>query len=182
MSSGSAHTQLRWQHYVLIRDDRDRRDERFRAFWTDHLGQAERSVLYILGRGFDPRMCQGLKLLMEVGGKGPRDVIALEFREGPTSPSLIHEDLVQLNWTELQVLMAGRGTLTTRPLEFWSAEARRVSSQSARDLFASVTSFDGYTDIVVDISAMPRSVYFRLCLTLPSRPWTVYPVAVQVLI
>lgn len=47
-------------------------------------------------------------------------------------------------------------------VEFWSPEKRRISSQSARDLFSSAARFDAYTDIVVDISAMPRSVYFPL--------------------
>jgi hypothetical protein len=156
MTNDPIRNQPRWQHYVLVRG------ERFRTFWVNHLTKGERSVLYVLGRGFDPRMCQGLKLLLEVGGKGPRDVIALDFREGPASPSLTHADLVEQNWAQLQSSVQGRGKLTTQPLEFWSAEGRRVSSQSARDLFVSATRFDGYSDIIVDISAMPRSVYFPL--------------------
>ncbi len=47
-------------------------------------------------------------------------------------------------------------------VEFWSAEGHRISSQSARDLFVSDELFKGYTDIIVDVSSMPRSVYFPL--------------------
>jgi hypothetical protein len=59
-------------------------------------------------------------------------------------------------------MVQGRGRLTVRQLEFWSPEGRRVTSQNARDVFNSASAFDGYSDIVVDISAMPRSVYFPL--------------------
>jgi hypothetical protein len=58
--------------------------------------------------------------------------------------------------------VAGRGVVGAQELEFWSDEGRRISSQSARDLFASLEKFEPYTDVVVDISAMPRSVYFPL--------------------
>src|SRR5262249_61763800 len=79
-----------------------------------------------------------------------------------SSPSLTHQEHVDRNWSELQAAVRGRGKVSLQPLEFWSAEGRRVSSQSARDLFGSAASFAGYTDIVVDVSAMPRSVYFPL--------------------
>ncbi|MBV9122145.1 MAG: hypothetical protein JO112_02135 [Planctomycetes bacterium] len=146
----------RWQHYVLLQG------ERLRAFWVDHLSQRERNLLFVLGRGFDPRMCMGLQLILEMGGSGQRDVLALDFREGPASPSLVYQDLVEANWTALQGLFQGRGQITTRPLEFWSVEGRRASSQNARDLFMSSHCFAGYTDVVVDVSAMPRSVFFPL--------------------
>jgi hypothetical protein len=144
----------RWQHYVLLRG------ERLRAFWASHLGQCERNVLFVLGRGFDPRMCMGLQLVLGAGGSGRRDVFALDFREGAASPSLVHQDLVEANWAALQGLVQGRGQITTRPLEFWSEEGRRASSQNARALFVSFDCFVGYTDVVVDVSAMPRSVFF----------------------
>lgn len=146
----------RWEYHVLLRG------AQVPSFWESHLAQGERSILFILGRGFDPRMCLGIKVVLAAGGAGPRDILALEFHEGHGSPSQLHQELVLRNWTELQTAASGRGKLTVRPVEFWSAEGRRVSSQNARDLFTSHTSFDGYTDIVVDISAMPRSVYFPL--------------------
>lgn len=146
----------RWQHYVLLRG------ERLRAFWADHLGRRERDLLFVLGRGFDPRMCAGLELVLGAGGAGRRDVVAIDFREGATSPSLVHQDLVDANWAALQALTQGRGQVATRPLAFWSDEGRRVSSQNARDLFVSAACFADYADVVVDVSAMPRSVFFPL--------------------
>jgi hypothetical protein len=146
----------RWQHYVLLRGDELHR------FWAKHLNERERQTLVLVGRGFDPRMCLGLELLLGAGGAGRRDVLALEFHEGTTSPSLAHADSVGANWQRLQSLVDGRGAVRSRPVGFFTPDNRRVTSQNARDLIADAADLDGYSDIVVDISAMPRSVFFPL--------------------
>lgn len=152
MSNGSP----RWEYYVLLQE------ERLKDFWVQHLRQRRRSVLVILGRGFDPRMTLGLRLLLEAGGEGVRDVLGLDFREGEKSPSLDHHEWVTRNWADVEALVGSIGQISVVPVEFWSPEGRRISSQSARDLFTSDTSFAAYTDIVIDVSSMPRSVYFPL--------------------
>lgn len=149
-------TKPRWNQYVLLKG------HGVPDFWNQHLADAARSVVVILGRGFDPRMCLGLEAVLAAGGSGSRDVIGLDFREGPQSPSLKHQDLVDANWQRVTGAVGTRGSVSIRPVEFWSEEGRRVSSQSARDLFASEDDLASYTDIVVDISSMPRSVYFPL--------------------
>jgi hypothetical protein len=153
MSDGPS---ARWEYYLLLRE------EQLRDFWVEHLRRSRRAVLVILGRGFDPRMGLGLKTLLEAGGDGPRDVLGLDFREGPMSASLNHQELVTRNWAEVEAAVGSRGTLSLQALEFWSPEGRRISSQSARDLFDSDERFSQYTDVVVDISSMPRGVYFPL--------------------
>jgi hypothetical protein len=146
----------RWQHYVLLRT------QRLVEFWQSHLSRGDRSVLLVLGKGFDPRMCLGARLVLAGGGPGKRDAVALELNEGPGSPSFIHQDLIDKNWNELEGLFRGRGDISLRSIDFWSAKGRRVSSQNARDVFDSAAAFAGYTDVVVDISALPRSIYFPL--------------------
>lgn len=145
----------RWEYYNLMRGDR------VRSFWEEHLGQRERAVLLVVGRGFDPRMCLGPAMVLAAGGLGVRDVLALQFLEGSMSPSQEHEPDAKANWEKLVSLLDGRGTVTSQNIEFWS-EGRRVSSQNARDLFGSPESIQRYSDVIVDISAMPRSVYFPL--------------------
>jgi hypothetical protein len=145
----------RWEQYLLLRG------ERVQEFWNQHF-EVARDVLLLLGRGFDPRMCIGLNTLLAAEGQGKRDVIGLDFREGPRSPSLNHEQLVDQNWAAVMAAANGRGQVSIREVEFWSAEGRRISSQSARDLFDSEDLFAPYTDVVIDISSMPRSVYFPL--------------------
>jgi hypothetical protein len=147
---------MRWKNYVL------ERGPGLRDFWTAHLAERRRQVLFVLGRGFDPRMCLGLRTLLESGGEGRRDLQALELQEGESSPSGAQAELAQQNWEDAQVVLAGRGTVSSSPLPFRSAEGRRVSSQNAANLFTSTEQLGAYSDVVVDVSAMPRSVYFPL--------------------
>src|SRR6266852_4723942 len=58
-----------------------------RTFWQHHLAEKRRTVLYILAKGFDPRMCLGIEMLLDIRGKDPIDVDLIEFDEGPNSPS-----------------------------------------------------------------------------------------------
>ena len=146
----------RWQHYVLDHGTG------LVDFWQSHLGSHERHVLFVLGKGFDPQMCLGLKALLDAGGIGKRNIIAIEFDEGTSSPSRVHIQLVEKNWAELQKLLGGKGSLSTSSVKMWSNDGRRIGSRSAAALFSSLSDFAGYTDIVIDISAMPRGIYFPL--------------------
>lgn len=147
---------LRWEHYLLLRG------KAHQEFWDQHLQAAKRSVLFVVGRGFDPRLRLGLDVVLAAGGEGRRDVLGLDFREGAQSPTMDHKERADLNWKEVQERVGSRGSVSVRSVEFWSPEGRRISSQSARDLFDSDAAFVEYTDLVVDISSMPRSVYFPL--------------------
>ena len=153
MSDGGT---ARWEYYVLLREDR------LAAFWADQVARDECDVLFVLGRGFDPRMIMGLKTVLGAGGSGVRDVVGLEFLEGPMSASLKHQDTVDRNWNEVVEIVGERGSVSVEELRFWSAEGRRISSQSARDLFGSAKRFDLYSDVIIDVSSMPRGVYFPL--------------------
>jgi hypothetical protein len=155
MSIGEPLITARWRNYVM------ESGAGLDSFWRAHL-QRERHILFVLGKGFDPRVCLGLRSLLGAGGVGKRDVIAIEFDEGPSSPSKAYGPLVQENWTSLQGLVAGKGTLSARPVKIWSDDGRRISARSAAGLFGSLRDLTGYTDIVVDISALPRGIYFPL--------------------
>ena len=145
----------RWHNYVM------ESGPRLKTFWETHLRDT-RHVLFLLGKGFDPRICLSLRSLLNAGGTGKRDVIAIEFDEGASSPSRAYQPLVEANWTMLQSLVVGKGDLSIRPLKMWSDDGRRIGSRSAAGLFGSLHDFHGYTDIVVDISALPRGIYFPL--------------------
>ena len=123
MSEGDA---ARWEFYVLLRE------ERLHEFWANQVARGECEVLCVVGRGFDPRMTIGLKAVLGAGGGGVRDVLGLEFLEGPLSPSLKHQHAVERNWEEVMKAVGPRGTASVEELKFWSEEGRRISSQSAR--------------------------------------------------
>jgi len=88
--------------------------------------------------------------------------MAVEFDEGPSSPSKAYRPLVEENWSALQALVEGRATLSVRAVRIWSDDGRRIGARSAAALFSTFGDVSGYTDIVVDISALPRGIYFPL--------------------
>lgn len=147
---------LRWQNYVI------NRGSNLRTFWRTHLGEGDRDILFILAKGFDPRMCLGTRLVCDCGGTGKRDAILIEFSEGAASPSRIYQARVDENFKALNAILENRGVIHRREIKTRSAEGHRIASRSAGNLFRNVDEFSGYTDIVLDINAMPRAVYIPL--------------------
>ncbi len=147
---------FRWSNYFL------RHGEEFYTFWKDYLHEKERNILFILGQGFDPRMCLGFEKIIDAGGSGLRDCVAIEFDEGPDSPSKIHLDLLEKNKTKLDKLIQNRGTKIVKKVDMWSNEMRRIGSRNAAQIFTGLSDFSKYTDIIIDISALPRGIYFPL--------------------
>jgi hypothetical protein len=159
MNSQKGIQSLRWDPYFL------RQGTQFIKFWEDYFRCERRNILYVLGRGFDPRMCVGLKTVFDLGGEGSRDCLLIEFDEGPDSPSKRYGSLVSKNLNILEELNRDRGKLSTKPVRMWSGYGpgrRRIGSRSAAGVFSDVSDLSPYTDIVIDISAMPRGIYFSL--------------------
>ena len=88
--------------------------------------------------------------------------MALEFDEGEGSPSQNLRDKTATNWSEMQSLVAGKGQLTAQTIPFRTSDGRRVGARNAANVFTDEARLARFSDIVVDISAMPRSVYFPL--------------------
>jgi hypothetical protein len=86
-------------------------------------------------------------------------IIMLVFDEGPTSPSRKYDALVQQNIDTL-MKMVPSGQVQKRTITMFSSEGRRVTSRSAESVFRSADEFSGFSDIFVDVSSLPRSVYF----------------------
>ena len=145
----------RWGTYVheagpalvdLLREQSARRDK-------------TKKVCLILGRGFDPRMLGGFQLLSKVFDRKEIAAIVLVFDEGPTSPSRRYDALVQENLAKLRKIIPD-GQSTDRQVQMFSAEGRRVTSRSAEAAFRSPSELQQFSDIFVDVSSLPRSVYF----------------------
>lgn len=118
-----------------------------------------KKVCLILGRGFDPRMLGGIKLLREVFDTTEMVAIVLVFDEGPTSPSRRYDALVQENLAKLKGIIPD-GQIEDRQIHMFSTEGRRVTSRSAEAAFRSPSELQQFSDIFVDVSSLPRSVYF----------------------
>ncbi|RUL89468.1 hypothetical protein [Tautonia sociabilis] len=146
---------MRWRDYVL------EGGAKLPAFWAGHLADGDRSVLIVLGKGFDPRSHAGLDMILAAGGGGGRDVLGLDYEEGDGSASLAYAPRVQQNWEHIVKAVGDRGELRVHALPFWSG-TRRVGPLNAANVFTAPDELTRYDDVVVDISAMPRGIYFPL--------------------
>jgi hypothetical protein len=120
----------------------------FGDFWKGHLSEKDRSVLFVLGLGFDPRMCSGLRAVIDAGGGGDRECLLIEYDEGPASPSRDHMDLVEKNRVLVSNLLENRGIIKSCPLQMWSADGRRVGARAASSLFKNFSELEKYSDII----------------------------------
>lgn len=150
---------FRWDPYYLLAKDE------FHNFWYEYLHSGIHELLYILGHGFDPRMSKGLEAVLTFGGEGSRDCWLISFDEGDESPSKSLIPLAEQNTKRVESLIHKRGNLIYKQVEMWSSSGpykRRMSSQNAAKILDAISELSKYTDIIVDISAMPRAIYFTL--------------------
>ena len=55
---------LRWRDYFL------RDGEGFGEFWKLFSAERKRDLLFVIGHGFDARMCDGIERVLSLGGEG----------------------------------------------------------------------------------------------------------------
>lgn len=147
---------FRWNDYFM------RGADEFAPFWQDLLAYGDRRVLFILGHGFDRRMCLGVEAIAGAREGGVRDAIVIEYDEGPRSHSQAYAGLRRQNGERLQSLLEGRGNVTRRRITMFTSDGRHVGARSITNEFETMAEFASYSDVVVDVSALPRGLYFPL--------------------
>lgn len=157
---------FRWDPYFI------RSGKGFDNFWNKYL-QNPSNILYILGRGFDPRMCKGICSIFGIKGSGIRDCILICYDEGPNSPSEKYKSRLELNMDKLTYITDKAGKLQEKNIDMWSSEStgsnrRRVGSIKALNTFKDISELAMYDDIIIDISSMPRGIYFPLIVNVLS--------------
>jgi len=152
----SAQRRPRWEQYLNFKGPE------CDSFWEDYLRESNRDVLFVLGLGFDPRMCTGIKAILNAGGSGKRECLLVEFDEGAHSPSKKYKDRVNENRLTLEALLNGKGRLQPVTIPMWSDDGRRIGARRASEIVDGDSMLSSYTDVIVDISALPRGIYFPL--------------------
>ncbi len=66
------------------------------------------------------------------------------------------------NGEHLEKLVQGRGKVVRKTIAMLSEEGRRIGARKIVEEFRSPAEFQSYTDVVVDISALPRGLYMPL--------------------
>ncbi|HWG46499.1 MAG TPA: hypothetical protein VN688_27300 [Gemmataceae bacterium] len=147
---------MRWRNYILVRDGE------FSSFWKAHFAERTRSVLFVCGKGFDPRTCIALRTIAELANGALTETMALVFDESEGTLTQDLREKAASNWKEMEGLIVGKGLSTSHKITFRTADGRRVGARNAADVFKEEARISTFSDIIVDISAMPRSVYFPL--------------------
>lgn len=115
--------------------------------------------------GFDPRMTLGFESIFSQLGKGKKDCLMIDFEEGKESPSRKYRSILKENVEKAKrIVEQNGGSVHNKTVEMWKGQGsgrRRVTSQNAAGLIDSVKDLN-YDVIAVDISSMPRSVFFPL--------------------
>lgn len=149
---------LRWDSYILFSGS-----DKIISFWKDHSQLKNRKLLYILGKGFDLRMNLGITTILGANCSTNLDCILVEFDEGIGSASNNYKKNVDKNYSELQ----GHTNINIiiKKIELWKGEGRhkrRIGDRESANLISSFKEIEEYTDIIIDISALPRGIYFSL--------------------
>lgn len=150
---------LRWDPHLLLKNSE------CKPFWTEHFSDAKKELLFIVGKGFDLRMNVALNDICATNPQTPIDCLLIEYNEGRNSPSTKYKSLVEGNVTELKEIIDGKGQIITKKITSWAndnGKRRRISSREASNLFNDFSALENYTDIIVDISSLPRGIYFSL--------------------
>ena len=106
----TANSPDRWLNYVL------RGGPNFESFWRSLLNSASRDLLFVVGRGFDPRMPNAVAKILALGGDGLRHCVLVEYDEGAASPSRTHDSSITANVNTIESLFKVSGGLTTKEI------------------------------------------------------------------
>lgn len=143
-----AKASMRWDPYSLSCD------KGFDEFWEAHLAGGERRVLLILGRGFDIRAIETARRLHELGA----DITAwlLAFDNGQDD-SDDRKSRTEQN-SEGLVALIGGARVREVGIDIGGVFSTNSTSRNTQNALLAAGGFTEFTDVVVDISAMPRMV------------------------
>lgn len=152
-----SNNKLRWDSYLFFKNAIE-----IKEFWRNHF-TPQRKTLFIMGKGFDIRMNHGIKCISQEN-KSVIDLILIEFDEGKDSTSHEYEKYVKKNIEELNKLT--NINIDTRRVTIWKGSGRkrrRIGDREAADkVIKTNDEIKEYSDIILDISALPRGLYFSL--------------------
>lgn len=151
-----------WDPYNLFRG------ENFSTFWAAHLACGGRRLLFMVGAGFDPRMLDPLQAIIKADPLANRRCVAIDMADSYGTDT-VASAMSQANRQGLERLFPG-DQLQFRRLAPTDADGIRDVSRRTAALFTDMSDLlNNYSDVIVDISALPRLVYMTLLTMLLKR-------------
>lgn len=144
----------RWESYVMYRQN-DNLVEFWKEYYKDKIGA---KVLFLLGKGFDPRMNNILKLFLENNTNQVLDCLAFDFPNEKDPEE--NKKLYEINSQQLAELKGQYGfgyeELKIDGRLPWDKRIAQMSRQViSKDLGA-------YNDVIMDVSSLPRAFYYNI--------------------
>jgi hypothetical protein len=149
-------TAPRWADYFL--------EEDFSGFWAKRAENPNVRVLVVLGLGFDPRCLRALKALTRVGLGDRLGYVALHLITPPalSDSAVATEHLAKANVDSLGSISDCQCE-AVYDVETHDSEGHNVAGRKTLLAVSNASSIlASYTDVVVDISGMPRGMFFPL--------------------
>lgn len=143
-------TGRRWENYVLARGTEAQ------EFWEDLLSSRSTALLYITSQGFDPRMCDGVAMVLGAGGSGVRDCLLVQYGDDAELESSERES-VQRNREQLDKLFDARGHISEVVVSVRDEQRKFVGADEVASAVRDVD-LSQYEHIVVDMSSTPRTM------------------------
>ena len=130
----------------------------FDKFWKKYLSQNDKKILFILGLGFDPRALNCLKIIQKNNSKSTINFQIIQYDTNLSHKSYM-EDFLTQNIEELESIVP-KEKWNIKSIRMMSGQEYAMSVDAAKSI--SKSDLENYTDIIIDISAMPNGVYFPI--------------------
>lgn len=148
----------RWESYVNYHGN-DELVKFLKEYYGDY---PQVKVLFLLGKGFDPRMNNTLSLLLE-NVKGLKlDCLSFDFPDSGDNTEcrkLYNENIKDLESIQEKYEF----TIREIPIDTTQSWEKRIAVMSRQ---VAELNLDEYRDIILDISSLPRAFYFNIAKSL----------------
>ena len=148
----------RWESYVKYHG-KDELAKFCKEFYGDN---PKEKVLFMQGKGFDPRMNNTLALLLENVKGLQLDCLTFDFPDSGNHDQ--NRKLYKDNVKEMEALQKKYGfTLTEIPIETTQSWEKRIANMSRQ---VAERDLSQYRDVILDVSSLPRAFYFNIAKAL----------------
>lgn len=107
-------------------------------------------------------MCFALESILANDRLAKVDCALVDFADGSASYAPILQSAIEQNYFRLDQMMDGRGAITKKHMIVKTDAGYSVGPRNAARMFTTLSDFGDYTDVIVDISSLPMSIYFPL--------------------
>lgn len=157
-----------WQKYVF------RKRNEVPEFWEDLFQNRNSSILYIAGGGFDVRVTQVARQFLDTVKAMPDklkicDLLLVNVQGYELDADL--KEQTRVNQNELRDMFATTGKIIEENIGVIEDAEEDLSATTllARGTKNVVGHINGYTDIILDVSSLPRVVYLSLMIRILGR-------------